>query len=157
MAYDATQHSKDRLGMAAQIPAVPMMPTEAQVSCATGMVHLRLMGTAYVRAGLPSIHPASFQATVSAIKAQPMEPSWSGSPSPYYTLAVEPSPDGCSCLLKAGEVTIGRVAVFPDVDIVSPDQIHEAMQQSDTAPKLDPPADVPPPGEPAEPPTEPAS
>jgi hypothetical protein len=137
--YDAKQHSKDRLGAAGIIPAVPMMPTEAQISCQTGMMHLRLMGTAYVRVGLPSIHPAQYQGVVKAIKAQPQEPSWSGSPSPYYHLDVEPAGEAF-CILKAGGVTIGRVAVFDGADIVSPDQIHEAMDQTEDPIPLDSPA-----------------
>lgn len=143
--YDAKQHSKDRLGAAGIVPAVPMMPTEAQISCQTGMLHLRLMGTAYVRVGLPSIHPAQYQSVVKAIKMQPQEPSWSGSPSPYFHIDVEPAGDSFA-ILKAGTMTIGRVAVFDGADIVSPDQVHEAMDQGED------PMDLHPPAGPADPP-----
>lgn len=147
MSYDPKTHSKARLGAIGAVPALPMMPIAAQVAKATGMVHYKLMGESYVRGGLPSMHPASYQTIVQAIQAQPLEASWSGSPSPYYHLDVEPSPDGYSCLLKAGGVTVGRVAVFADAEIVSvdqplDDQYHAAEEGQQTVP---PPVQIPPP------------
>lgn len=136
MGYDAQKHSKARLGAVGLVPALPMMPIAAQVSQATGMVHLRLMGDSYVRCSLPSIHPASYPAIVTAIRGCPTEPSYSGSPSVYYVIGVEPTAGGHYAILKAGAVTIGRVAVFPEADIVGQDDLDEAMKQASKPPAL---------------------
>lgn len=148
MGYDAKQHSKDRLGSAGMIPALPMMPIAAQVSCATGMVHYRLMGDSYVRGGLPSVHPASYQAVIAAIKGCPVEPSYSGSPSPYYKIEVDEGDNGQYAILKAQGVVIGRVAVFASADIVSAEDIGDATQHSGADVQPDPPK---PDAEPADP------
>jgi hypothetical protein len=121
MTYDPDAHSKARLGMAGMVPVVPVMPSAAQVSRETGMLHLRLLGDSYIRAGLPSLAPASYKSIVDAIQAQPLEPSWSGTGSQYYVLEVEPDPSGLRAVLKAGPVVVGSVAVFNDADIVSAD------------------------------------
>lgn len=113
--------SKERLGGVGMIPIVPMMPVAAQVSAQTGMLHIKLLGDSYVRAGLPTFHPGAYKATVEAIKACPTAPSWSGSGTPYYVLTVEPQPDGQSAILKAGAVVIGRIAVYPEAEIISVD------------------------------------
>ena len=130
--YDAAKHSKARLGVAGNVPCVPVMPVAAQISAMTGMLHLKLMGDSYVRATMPSVTPGAYIETVQAIKALPLEPSYSGSPSQYYRLDVVPDPNGFSAVLKAGSVVIGRVAVFGDAEIVSADmplmdQVKEAQ------------------------------
>lgn len=158
MSYDADKHSKDRLGSAGQVPAVPMMPIAAQVSQATGMVHYRLMGDAYVRGGLPSIHPAAFAGVIAAIKACPVEPSYSGSPSPYYRIQVAPVDGGQYAILTAipvdgDPVTIGRVAVFDAAEIVSAEDIGDAVTQSKAGLQSPPQAPQDPPAGPAEGPT----
>jgi len=118
------------------VPAVPVMPTEARVNAYTGMLHLKLLGDSYVRASLPTIPPADYVATVAAIKACPQVPSLSGSGNPYFLLTIEPQPDRQSCILKAGEVVVGRVAVYPEVPIISVDvpldeQIKEGIPKSE--------------------------
>jgi hypothetical protein len=113
--------SQDRLGIAGMVPSVPVMPTAAQVSVMSGMMHLKLGSDAYVRASLPAIPPASYKAVVAAIRSCPTNPSWSGTGTPYFVLTVEPDPTGTSCVLKAGDTVVGRVAVFADAEIVSVD------------------------------------
>jgi hypothetical protein len=120
MSDDTKQFSQARLGIAGMVPVVPIMPTAAQVSVGTGMMHI-MMGGGYVRASLPAIPPASYKATVAAIRSQPTGPSFSGTGNPYYILEVIPDPTGTSCVLKAGEVVVGRIAVFADSEIVSVD------------------------------------
>lgn len=127
--YNQQTHSKLRLGAVGHIPSVPMMPVGAQISVASGMLHLKFDGGVYVRTGLPSLTPSTYQTVVTAIKSQPTEPSYSGSPSPYFVLSVSPDEGGHFATLKAGDVTIGKVAVFPEAEIIGldltdPDHIH---------------------------------
>jgi hypothetical protein len=114
--------SRERLGMVGMVPVVPVMPTGAQVSAQTGMMHVKLIGESYVRASLPTIAPGVFKTVVEAIKACPQVPSLSGSGSLYFKLDVEPQADGASAILRAQGVVVGRIAVFPEVDIVSVDE-----------------------------------
>lgn len=119
--YNQKEHSKLRLGAVGHIPSVPMMPIAAQISVASGMVHLKFDGGVYVRTGLPSLSPSTYMGVVTAIKAQPTEPSYSGSPSPYFVLSVTPDPGGAFATLKAGDVVIGKIAVFADAEIIGLD------------------------------------
>jgi len=136
--------SKERIGGVGMVPVVPVMPTAAQVSAQTGMMHLRLMGDSYVRASLPSFHPASYHAIVTAIRGCPVEPSWSGSGAPYFQVTLEPQADGQSAVIKAQGVTVGRIAVYPEADIVSVDtplktQVEEGKDgKKDTEPGTGP-------------------
>ena len=139
--YDPATHSKARLGMAGAVPVVPVMPTGAQVSAQTGMLHLRLLGESYVRAGLPSVTPQSYKKVVKAIRACSTEPSYSGTGSEYFRLNVEPlhAPGSAGFMgarLWAGAigygVVVGFVAVWADAEIVSADQsLQEQLQEGE--------------------------
>jgi hypothetical protein len=119
--------SRERLGMVGMVPVVPVMPTGAQVSAQTGMLHLKLIGESYVRASLPTIAPGVYKTVVDAIRACPQVPSLSRSGSLYFKLEVEPQADGQSAILKAQGVVIGRVAVYPEADIISVDEPLESQ------------------------------
>jgi hypothetical protein len=121
--YNQQEHSKLRLGAVGHIPSVPLMPVAAQISVASGMLHLKFDGGVYVRTGLPSLTPSTFQTVVAAIKSQPTELSYSGSPSPYFILSVTPDPGGQFATLKAGDTTIGKIAVFPEAEIIGLDAL----------------------------------
>lgn len=134
MGYDEKMHSKGRLGAVGGIPIVPVMPIAAQVSKGSGVLHLRLMegpDGGYVRGLMPTIPPGKWGQAVKAMKEWgQVEPSYSGSGAPYLKLAIEPEAHGFGCLLKVGPVTLGRVGVFGDAEIVS---VDEPMKEQITA------------------------
>jgi len=118
--------STNKLGHAAEMIAVPMEPSAAQIK--SGYLHLRLAGGDGYVAGVAKVSPSRLKTVMASYKAAVdggnVEPSYSGTGSKYVPLAVTKVDGTIPGLfaLMLGTEEVARVLVDPAAEIISTDE-----------------------------------
>lgn len=125
--YDPTKHSTNKMGLAIHALIVPDVPTGAQVSLESGIMHVQVLGGLYLGVYKPvaCLLPEDWKPAVEAMPTLPDEDSYSGSGSVYKRLHVQggdSDPNKWTIRTHADGPVLARVYVDASVPVASGDE-----------------------------------